>query len=120
MSYLLQRNQPLALPPTLSSHNGVLATTITLGFLSASLSCGPNCVSGDCSRAGFEEPADERYTTHAEDATGGPGELGEAADRRPRRRRECHALPVAEAAPHGGRSIQAGEQGEPRRARREH
>ena len=45
MSYLLQRNQPLAQPPTLSSHNGVLATTITLGFLSASLSCGPNCVS---------------------------------------------------------------------------
>ena len=45
MSYLLQRNQPLAQPPTVSSQHGVLATTITLGFVSASLSCGPNCVS---------------------------------------------------------------------------
>ena len=34
MSYLLQRNQPLALLPAVFSHNGVLATTVTLGFVS--------------------------------------------------------------------------------------
>ena len=50
MSYLLQRNQPLALPPAVFSHNGVLATTVTLGFVSASLSCGPNCVPASSAR----------------------------------------------------------------------
>ncbi len=141
MSHLLQRNQPLAQPPAISSHNGVLATTVTLGFVSASLSCGPNCVSppftayalngsipgpslharaGDVLRVRFRnllagEHGREESGLHFHGAVG----FGDDPTVRVQPGRE-HPYEMRLHASHGGRSIQAGEQGEPRRARREH